>query len=241
MEVVAGFLLEFYMAKWYTNNMDLSNVKKINIITGHYGSGKTNFSVNLALALADKGEKVSIVDLDIVNPYFRTADFSELFEDRGITLAASVYANSNLDIPAISFDVERLANEEGYLIIDVGGDDDGAMALGRYSEILNSRDDVQMLYVINAYRYLVKEPEDTVALLKSIEAASRMKCTGLVNNSNLGDETNAVCVKNSLSFAKKVSELSGLPMLYTCVPNGETVGEREEFPVKRYVKAPWEE
>ena len=109
-------------------------MKKITIITGHYGSGKTNLAVNLALRLADAGEKVTIVDFDIVNPYFRTADFAKLFEERGVTLAASMYANTSLDIPAISFDMERMAYEDGYLIIDVGGDDAGAIGLGRYAE-----------------------------------------------------------------------------------------------------------
>ena len=112
--------------------MNFEKIKKINIITGHYGSGKTNFAVNLAMHLAGKGETVRIVDLDIVNPYFRTADFKELFNDNNIELSASVYANSNLDIPAITFDVERLAGENGYLIIDVGGDDDGADAARAY-------------------------------------------------------------------------------------------------------------
>ena len=100
-------------------------MKKITIITGHY------LAVNLALRLADAGEKVTIVDFDIVNPYFRTADFAELFQKHGVTLAASMYANTSLDIPAISFDMERMAYEPGYLIVDVGGDDAGAIGLGR--------------------------------------------------------------------------------------------------------------
>ena len=102
-------------------------MKRITIITGHYGSGKTNLSVNLAVNAAKEGKKVTVVDLDIVNPYFRTADFQQLFNEMGITLLAPDYANSNLDIPALSFDVEQLAcQNNGNLIIDVGGDDAGA-------------------------------------------------------------------------------------------------------------------
>ena len=129
-------------------------MKKITIITGHYGSGKTNLAVNLALRLADAGEKVTIVDFDIVNPYFRTADFAKLFEERGVTLAASMYANTSLDIPAISFDMERMAYEDGYLIIDVGGDDAGAIGLGRYAEGFSAYvpDQLDMWYVVNRYR-----------------------------------------------------------------------------------------
>ena len=101
-------------------------MKRITLITGHYGSGKTNFAVNLALRQAAEGKKVTVVDLDIVNPYFRTADFAELFEQNGIHLEKTLYANTSLDIPAISFDLARLAYEEECLIIDVGGDDAGA-------------------------------------------------------------------------------------------------------------------
>ena len=222
--------------------MDLSEIKKINIVTGHYGCGKTNFAVNLALRLSDEDKKVSVVDLDIVNPYFRSADFKELFNRNNIQLAASVYANTNLDIPAITFDIERLAREDGYLIIDVGGDEAGAVALGRYKEIFKTLGDdkIQMLYVINSYRYLLKEPKDCVSLMREIESVSRLKCTALVNNSNLGTETTLKTVSDSLDYADKVSKLTGLSIKFTCVPEGKTLGINGEFPVKRYVKALWE-
>ena len=222
--------------------MDLSEIKKINIVTGHYGCGKTNFAVNLALRLSDEDKKVSVVDLDIVNPYFRSADFKELFNRNNIQLAASVYANTNLDIPAITFDIERLAREDGYLIIDVGGDEAGAVALGRYKEIFKTLGDdkIQMLYVINSYRYLLKDPKDCVSLMREIESVSRLKCTALVNNSNLGTETTLKTVSDSLDYADKVSKLTGLSIKFTCVPEGKTLGINGEFPVKRYVKALWE-
>lgn len=222
--------------------MDLSEIKKINIITGHYGCGKTNFAVNLAIRLSDESKKVSVVDLDIVNPYFRSADFKELFNRNNIQLAASVYANTNLDIPAITFDIERLAREDGYLIIDVGGDEAGAVALGRYREIFKTLgdDNIQMLYVINSYRYLLKDPKDCVSLMREIESVSRLKCTALVNNSNLGTETTLKTVSDSLDYADKVSKLTGLSIKFTCVPEGKTLGINGEFPVKRYVKALWE-
>ena len=223
--------------------MNFENIKKINIITGHYGSGKTNFAVNLAMYLAGKGETVRIVDLDIVNPYFRTADFKDLFNDNNIELSASVYANSNLDIPAITFDVERLAGENGYLIIDVGGDDDGAIALGRYYEAFKKlcSDDIEMLYVINKYRYLDDSPDEAVLLMREIENASRLRCTGIVNNSNLGAETTEETVLNSLGFAKSVSEMTGLQIKYTCINEGFDISVSNPFCVKRYVKALWED
>lgn len=220
--------------------MNINSLKKIIIITGHYGAGKTNLAVNLALWLADSGRRVRIVDLDIVNPYFRTADFSDLLSKKGVETVKSVYANTNLDIPAITFDVERLANEEGHLIIDVGGDDDGAIALGRYSEALSERSDVSVLYVINAYRYVSDGVNDCAAMLFGIEAASRFKITGIVNNSNLGEETTLQGVSDSASFAEAVSEKTGVPIFCTCVPHGCRSVTENEICAERLVKAPWE-
>ena len=162
------------------------NFRKINIITGHYGSGKTNVSVNMALDLAEKGEKVTVVDLDIVNPYFRTADFKELFGEHNISLTVPTYANSNLDIPALGFDMNGIADREGYIIIDVGGDDEGAKALGRYRKVFEKYD-TQMLYVINRCRYLTKEPAEALQLMYEIENASGMKCDNQQHESRSGN------------------------------------------------------
>lgn len=148
-------------------------MKRITLITGHYGSGKTNFAVNLALRQAAEGKKVTVVDLDIVNPYFRTADFAELFEQNGIHLEKTLYANTSLDIPAISFDLARLAYEEECLIIDVGGDDAGATALGRYAEMLRSyQAELDMWYVVNRYRYLTAQPQEALTLLYEVQQGS---------------------------------------------------------------------
>lgn len=219
-------------------------MKKVTIITGHYGSGKTNISVNLALELARSGKKVTVVDLDIVNPYFRTADFGELFSDSNINLITPMYANSNLDIPAISFDIERLTAEDGYLIIDVGGDDSGSTALGRYKSVfdkLSQSGDIDMLYVINKYRLLTKTPEEAIQLMKEIEYTARFKHTGIINNSNLGEETDIQTVLDSIDYADKVSEQTGLPVVFTSSPC-ELECERTNIKViKRYVKALWEQ
>ena len=193
-------------------------MKKITIITGHYGSGKTNLAVNLALQLADAGEKVTIVDFDIVNPYFRTADFAKLFAEHGVTLAASMYANTSLDIPAISFDMERMAYEPGYLIVDVGGDDAGAIGLGRYAEgfAAYAPDQLDMWYVVNRYRYLTEEPQETLELMYEIEAVSRMRHTGIVNNSNLGRETTAETILQAMPYAEEIAKQAknlGIEML----------------------------
>ncbi len=216
-------------------------MKKINIITGHYGSGKTNFSANLAVKLAENGGKVTVVDLDIVNPYFRSADFGELFSEKNIELVAPMYANSNLDIPAISFDLERIAAEDGYLIVDVGGDDAGALALGRYAEAFKKfSEQIEMYYVVNCRRFLTQTAEEALELMGEIEMAASMKHTAVVNNTNLLYETTKEVLEDSVAFADKIAEKAGLPMLHTCVPLGIEADVPNPFPVEIYVKKIWE-
>ncbi|MDE5621074.1 MAG: cobalamin biosynthesis protein CobQ [Ruminococcus sp.] len=218
-------------------------MKKITIITGHYGSGKTNLAVNLAMQAHSEGRSVAVVDLDIVNPYFRTADFKGLFEENNINLIAPDFANSNLDIPSIQFDLEQIAKSEDCLIIDVGGDDAGAVALGRYAEALSAYgDDVDMFYVINQRRYLTANSDETISLMYEIENASRMKHTAIVNNTNLGKETTLEIVEGSEEFASEISIKTGLPVVFTTFPEefAELTENPDAYPVKVYVKPIWE-
>ncbi|MDE5835187.1 MAG: P-loop NTPase [Ruminococcus sp.] len=218
-------------------------MKKITIITGHYGSGKTNLAVNLAMQAHNQGKSVAVVDLDIVNPYFRTADFKNLFEDNNIKLIAPDFANTNLDIPSIQFDLEQIAKSEDCLIIDVGGDDAGAVALGRYAEALSTYGyDVDMFYVINQRRYLTATPDETISLMYEIENASRMKHTAIVNNTNLGNETTLEIVENSEEFASEISVRTGLPIAFTTFPEecAELTDNPDAYPIKIYVKPLWE-
>jgi len=219
-------------------------MKKITVITGHYGSGKTNLSVNLAMNAKHEGKSVTVVDLDIVNPYFRTADFKSLFEKNGIKLIAPDFANTNLDVPSLQFDLEQLAVSEDCLIIDVGGDDAGAFALGRYSEaLLRYKDELDMLYVINQRRYLTSNADEVTSLMYEIESASRMKHTAIVNNTNLGKETTFETVESSRKFAEETSLKTGLPVLFTVYPENcaELSDKSDVLPVKIYVKPLWEE
>lgn len=215
-------------------------LKKLTIITGHYGSGKTNVSVNLALHAAKQGRKCTVVDLDIVNPYFRTADFEELFKENGITLKAPMYANSNLDIPALNISVKSILDESDCVIIDVGGDDEGAKALGRYAKVISECDDREMLYVINKCRYLTKEPQEALELMRDIEAASTLRCTGIINNTNLGAETTEDIVLSSQEYARKVAEAAGLPVAITA-GKPEFLGKVTDnpFPIEIFVKTLW--
>jgi hypothetical protein len=178
----------------------------IYIITGHYGSGKTNIAVNLALERS-KYREVTVVDLDIVNYYFRTADFKELFEKNNIKLISSEFANSSADIPSIGVNLEGLT---GDVILDVGGDDEGAKVLG----VFDIKEYV-MYYVFNRYRYMTQTPAEALDLLYEIETVSKLKHTALINNSNLGDETTPKIIEDTLSYGKELSEISGLPLLFT--------------------------
>ena len=191
----------------------LEHLKSCVIVCGHYGAGKTNLTVNLALAAAQSGEAVSVIDMDIVNPYFRTADFQELFREAGIQLIAPIYANTNLDLPVLPPSVGAAIREKtGRLFLDVGGDDDGAVALGGFSALLEERG-YSMLYVVNSRRELEPEPGEEAALLRRIQTASRLKVTHLVNNTNLGPETTSEVLLQSLPYLEEVSKRTGVPVL----------------------------
>lgn len=190
--------------------------KRITLLCGHYGSGKTNVAVNLALMMKEQYDKVTIADLDIVNPYFRTKDSSEELARAGIKLICSEFANSNVDIPALPQEMYSITDDTSHrVLIDVGGDDRGALALGRLAHAIKEENDYEMLMVINKCRPLTRTVEDTLEVMGEIEFACGIKFTGLVNNSNLGEETTADDVLGSLEYADAVSKATGLPLVAT--------------------------
>ena len=189
--------------------------KRITIYAGHYGSGKTNLAVNHALALRRTGKRVKILDLDIVNPYFRTQDSEALFREEGIELIASEFAGTNVDIPAVPAAAQSAFDDrETPVIIDVGGDDAGALALGRYQKTIREENNYDMLLVINRFRPLARMPEETAEIARSIEWASRVPFTGIAANSNLGGETDAETILSSEGYTLEVARLLGLPVVY---------------------------
>lgn len=192
--------------------------KRITLLSGHYGSGKTNIAVNMALDLKKQYDKVAVADLDIVNPYFRTKDSMEDFKQNGIRLIVSEYANSNLDIPALPDDMYAITDDRQLkTIIDVGGDDRGALALGRIAPQIIKENDYDMLMVINRFRPLTPDAESTLEIMREIELAGGIKFTGLINNSNLGAQTEKEDILSSVKYANEVSALSGLPVVLTTV------------------------
>ena len=187
--------------------------KRLTLFAGHYGSGKTNIAVNYAMLLADEGKKVCIADLDIVNPYFRTKDSEAELSERGITLISSRYANTNVDVPAIPAESYRLVQDKSVFgVIDIGGDDRGAYALGRFSDAIRAEGDYRMAFVLNRYRPLTSTVEDTVEIMREIESAAGLEFNCIVNNSNIGSETTLDTVMDSLDFANELSRATGLPI-----------------------------
>ena len=223
--------------------MDL--LESFHIICGHYGCGKTNLALNLAMDLVREGKKVTLVDLDIVNPYFRSSDYEELLEEKGIQLIAPIFAHTNVDMPALPAELESIFSmRDRMVIIDVGGDDAGAVALGRYAHTIRQMGRFSMHYVVNRYRALTTQPEEAVALLREIEAACRLKATGVVNNSHMQDLTTGEDILRSVDYAKKTAELLGLPLVTNTCPRALypdlSAKVTPLYPVDRYVRPPWE-
>ena len=193
------------------------NAKRITLFAGHYGSGKTNIALNYARMLKRAGEKVAIADLDIVNPYFRTKDSAQDLQAEGIDLVVSDFANSNVDFPAMPKEIYALvAERDRKIVMDIGGDDRGALALGRYVPDIKAEGDYEMLAVVNALRPLTQTAADTVEVLREIEAACHLPFTGIVNNTNLGPQTTAADVLGSRSYADAVAAQMNLPVRMTC-------------------------
>ena len=189
--------------------------KRLTLFAGHYGSGKTNIAVNYALMLAQQGKRVCIGDLDIVNPYFRTKDSAEKLKAAGVELISPQFANSNVDLPALPAEAYRLVQDkECYAVADIGGDDRGAYALGRYVPSIVEEQNYQMVFVANFCRPLTRTAEEALEVMREIEAACGLQFTHIVNNTNLGTETTAQTVVDSLDEAEKLSTLSRLPILF---------------------------
>ena len=192
--------------------------KRLTLFAGHYGSGKTNIALNYARMLKRQGLPVTIADLDIVNPYFRTKDSEAALNAQGIELIVSEFANSNLDVPAMPKEIYGLVDDrDRYGVLDIGGDDRGALALGRYTPSIREEDDYEMLLVVNMYRPLTRTAADTVEVLQEIEAACSLPFTAIVNNSNLGPQTTAESILKSIPYAQEISRITGLPVKMTCV------------------------
>ncbi len=187
------------------------------IVVGHYGSGKTEFALNVALRLREEGKPVTIVDLDTVNPYFRTNDVRKKLEMLGISVIAPIYANTNLDLPALPPEVyAAFERKEDYVIFDVGGDDEGATALGQYKPRFDGAP-YEMLAVVNAKRPLTRTAEEMADSVRLIEQTSRLNVSALVNNTNLSYATQPEDVLESAVEVERAAKMLNIPVKCTAV------------------------
>lgn len=208
--------------------------KRITLFAGHYGSGKTNIAVNYALALAAQGLPVTLADLDIVNPYYRAKDSQAALAAAGVRLIASAYANSNVDVPALPQEMYAVTEDRARLaVLDIGGDDRGALALGRYAPAILAENDYQMLFVFNRSRPLTRDAQSALGIMREIEVACGIPFTGIVHNTNLGRETRPQTIMDALPAVDELSRLSGLPVAFTAVSE-RLCGEELTVPGERF-------
>lgn len=223
----------------------MNALRPVTLVVGHYGVGKTNFSVNLAIDLVAAGKQVTLIDLDIVNPYFRASEQRRVLEEHGVELVAPVFAEvgTSLDVPSLTGKVTpaiELADDTRYVVMDIGGDDAGSVAVGRYARFVAAKD-YAMLCVLNRFRNLVQDPADAAENLREIELASRLRATALVNNSHLKQATTGDAIREGIQYAEELSQLMELPLVCTTAPaNTEIQGVGELYRVQPYVKTPWE-
>jgi Mrp family chromosome partitioning ATPase len=213
-------------------------------IVGHYGSGKTEFAVNLALAMSASLSPVSLADLDIVNPYFRSRERKALLEENGVRLIASSSMHPEADLPSIPAEVLSVIQNDGALaIIDAGGDAAGARVLARYRQALKDAPHA-VLFVYNASRPQARHADDAARYIQSIEGASGLRVTGIVNNTHLCEKTTPEVVLRGIGPARDVSRRTGLPIVCHVVRRSflpALAGVDEAFfPIEILMKKPWE-
>ena len=190
--------------------------KRVTLFAGHYGSGKTNIAVNFAIKLKKEGYNVKIADLDIVNPYFRTKDSADDLAVNNIPLISPSFANSNVDLPALPAETYGLVTRnDSYAVLDIGGDDRGAYALGRYAPYIKEENNYEMVFVANFYRPLTQTVSDAIEVMREIESACGINFTAIINNSNLGNLTTSSDVESTNAKAIELASKTGLKLIFT--------------------------
>ncbi|MCL2296577.1 MAG: hypothetical protein FWC29_05830 [Methanomassiliicoccaceae archaeon] len=217
--------------------------KGLTVICGHYGTGKTNFAINYAIDAVREGKSVTLVDMDVVNPYFTSSEYAEILRKKGVKVISPSFATTNLDIPALPASMYSIFDTTDSVILDAGGDDAGATVLGRFSRKIIDRG-YEMLYVTNMYRPMTSTPEDSVGILREIENACGLKATAVVNNSHLKELTTASTITDSLQYAKEVSRSAGIPLMFSVAPrhlSGKLPADEHFYLSDIYVRTVWEE
>lgn len=223
-------------------------LKRLTIYTGNLGSGKTEVAVNTALGLMRLGRRTTLVDLDIINPYFRTRLVRKQLEEMGLKVVSNEGKFAFADLPAVSPAVKGVIEDGGVTgVFDVGGDDVGAVALGRYREML-MEPEFAMLLVVNTCRPFTRTEKGIESYLESIEGASGLKVSGLVNNANLGRETGLDIILEGYATVSKTAEKLNLPVVFSAARRelaGQAAraleGKCPVLPIDKFMKTPWEQ
>ncbi|MDL2257653.1 ParA family protein [Eubacteriales bacterium OttesenSCG-928-K08] len=193
-------------------------MNKCYVLIGNFGSGKSEISINISMQAAKK-EKAVLVDLDIVNPYFRSVERKGELEAAGVKLYHPIFALTTVDVPSLPPDIYSVfVGDYDTVVFDVGGDPAGATALGQYRANFAKLPEgvLEVLYVINPNRPLSSSPEQVLEMLEKIQYRSRLPVSGFINNANLAGETSADDLLLGYDMLKIISEKTGIPVSYTC-------------------------
>ncbi|RDU35256.1 hypothetical protein DRW41_19270 [Neobacillus piezotolerans] len=223
----------------------MRNETRITILAGHFGSGKTELALNLALQERKVHKKVAIADLDVINPYFRSRDAAAILNENGIELIGPSARLASSDLPVVSGEIYRVIHDPSYkIIIDAGGEKDGATVLGQY---YHEWKDIgaKLMFVLNANRPYVSTLDGIIESIKGIEKAARLPVTGIINNTNLGSETTPETILNGEFLARMAADQLGIPVVATAVSRnmdgiGVFGGREDIFIIDRFMKLPWE-
>ena len=219
--------------------------KRIRLFIGHYGSGKSEVSLNYVTKLREQVDgEVALADLDVVNVYFRTREKKDLMRNLGITPIDSSIETTTLDVPAVSAEIMRPLHDDSVnYVIDVGGDNVGGRVVGRFAKQFE-QDDYDMFYVVNANREKTQTAKEVLGYIDAIEASSKLKVTGLVNNTHMLRETTVEDILKGQEVAREVSKIRNIPIKYVCCLEGlvdklPTGLEGDILPIKLYLREDW--
>ncbi len=224
----------------------IADDKRVRIISGYYGSGKTEFAVNYVTKLRQSVRgKVAIADLDIVNVYFRSREKKGELEAKGVQVIASNLDTTAADLPAVSGAMTMPVTNKAYqYVIDLGGSDVGTLVLGRIKPLLD-HGETDFFMVVNTYRPDTAAPEKIAEQMENLEYAAGLKVTGFINNTNLIRETTADCLRRGDEILKEASRLTGVPVRYVSYVEGLLTEEvpaglaGELFPMEFHMRETW--